>query len=289
MNSNQLRISQFHRTFPQPLDSSWLIDDINNISTRIPTELRYSGLIFFAIAQNNFYYFDNDLTTPKLFDFTQEINGIIATNVLDYSNVLQLLNSLSPTLGKQILISPLGIVAKWNGTIWTYNSGIYYIDNKAVWDTIPVSLRQRRVFVYSQSDDIYYVSSNSLFLAEEVIILASLISGPGVQTGQVYFFQGDLYFGFNGLLYNLTSSSANQIFTTITNISISQIYLDPLFTGSTNTINHNLGTTNLAAFITDPVENKLIQTEYMIIDANNIDILSLSSLPQNNIYVLRIF
>lgn len=166
----------FQRTRNVPIDTSFLLESLNDLDEKIPYDIRYPGLIFFVkdatifsgtvtngkaeLTNGNLtsngknitgllYVFEEDLSKPKpLHDLIQrfEIRCIKETN---YNNLNSVLNNLYAKSGNIILIDNLGIsvICDYDGN-WKYFSGEYIVESPNMFNSIPENLREPGITVY---------------------------------------------------------------------------------------------------------------------------------------------
>lgn len=277
-----IQFEPFKRTSKQPVDKSFVINDINNIDNELNKNIRYSGLIFFATIQNQFYYFDNDtdinddtILIPKPFGNTDIINGIIYNNTTDYSNLTTVLNGLPKILGKQIQIYPLNITVIYNdNNQWIYHSGISVIDS-LYWNTLASPYKKEYVKVFCPDLGKFQKVNSQKLLIDFVPVFSNLPQLEDIDNLQWFEFNGDLYIKANDTIYNVTDESSDPGYVISITLQQSLIYTDEMnnnIIDNTNIITHNLNTQNIHLSATYNQENILLN--YKIIDDNNIQILT---------------
>ena len=105
----------FKRTKPVPIDAHFIIADIAGVDQYIPIPLRFEGMVFYTLAEKNYYHMDEALQ-PVLFGRGGEGSGggsAIFWNVRDSNNYLdyrELYYTLrSYPAGSVVRVEPLGV------------------------------------------------------------------------------------------------------------------------------------------------------------------------------------
>lgn len=253
-----------------PLDSRFIISSISNIDIELPLNLRYNGLIFFVedaifgtdTVAGKLYCFEADLTTPILLSslVTKYLISFVTVTNNDYSNILTLLNQTYPYPGKLVLIKPLGITVMFDGTSWKYFAGNYSVDNSTVFNTIPVSLREKNRLVIVNGNTQNIILANGS-LSPKLIVLTN--NPPTIEEDRWYSINGILFYGINNTLYRVGEKIT---------------FIDIITLIGKNRINHGLGSSYVLCFYrinnTENLNelNTIGLLPCQIIDNNQIDV-----------------
>lgn len=245
----------FDVTNPIPLDKRFQIESLDVLH---PINRRYSGLIFFVKSLNTYYTYLNDLNNPVPFFSIANSSSTLGLLVEgeDYSELVTVLNSTEPVIGKQVAVFPLGVTFVYDGTKWKYHSGEYNISNAGIFSTIANSLKSPNKLVNVGTNTIVKnVITKDLTLSSFVI---NLDDNTTLEDGRYYYKNNsttNLYFCINNILYKIGDQ---EYLDTTLNVEIGE-----------NEITHNLKSTYVVIILRINNINHLI-TDYKVIDNNSI-------------------
>lgn len=295
------RNGSFRRTNNSPLDYDFIISSLENIDEELPVVTRYNGQIFFSILEGKLYHFVNESENEIIEDYVcldEETVYSLVLETEDYTNVIteldELFGDIEDKTGRRCYIKPLNIMVVNDGDSWVYSGGDYRISALSVWDTIPVTLmsvgRQVKVGVE------YYNVGEDLVLEKRYIKAAAF---PETLREGVYYEIGDyLYRVTGGYPWKIAVKRERQddpivseeSYVVITNIDISNEFINHLSTAKNNIINHQLDSYNLnvVLLVGDQHVGYSCSPEFEIIDRDNISIKSMSYMRDCKIIVTKI-
>jgi hypothetical protein len=179
--------SAYNRTYSSPLDRSLLIPTLTDIDITIDKDIRYPGMIFFVEDENTYYYFDNDINTPKVLPFSLPSNGVFIAPRDQYQpdmpkNLENMLNYFHSTMNVTLIfLEYFGVFYIMGKPIpdfspeWTYIGGTYcfeYFDDLERYRSFGQypSYLQKDAPVYIKEDDTdpnigndgYYIFSDDM-------------------------------------------------------------------------------------------------------------------------------
>lgn len=270
---------------PIPVDSRFMVANLDTLDVELPVKYRYPGLIFFVeevelkVGTGNketlgcYYCFETDVTKYKpLHDLSlRYIVHQVTCQPSDYSQLLSILNEKTYSIpGNIVDIKPLGIQVIFDGTNWKYFSGIYNISSDDIWSQIPDELKERNIIVLS--NNIRKIVRANKQLADEIEDVTNIDEMH--DDNRYYIFQDNLYYRIGGKTYRLTSKSYfNQI---------------SLVKGD-NIIKHDLNASSLlvlcSLFDTIKGTSEKILADVIFIDKNNINIRSEIGVKNVTIYI----
>ena len=291
----------FKRTKNFPLECDYIISSLVNIDDEIPVETRYNGQQFFSISENKLYHFKNQNNDGDIVDYVcldDETVYSIEVADEDYSNIINDLDDMfaesNDKTGLRCYVKPLNIMVVNDGVNWVYSGGDYKISSTSVWNTIPSTIKSAQKVVIVNDSDFYNVG-NDLILEQRYVESNSL---PEVLREGVYYKVGSyLYRVTGGYPYKIAGISRNddpvvstEQYVTITDVFVSNEFVNPLSTSKNNIINHQMDTINLNVLLLhDGVSKICCFPEYEIIDRNNISIKSMANLTNCKIILTKIY
>lgn len=293
----------FKRTKNIPLDCDYIISSLLNIDDEIPLKTRYNGQIFFSISENKLYHFTNQDSNGFIVDYVcLDDETVYSINVSDenYINVVSNLDDMfsdnNDKTGLRCYIKPLNIMVVNDGTNWVYSGGDYKISTTSVWNTIPTTIKSSQKVVVVNGTDFYNVG-NDLILEQKYVESNSL---PEVLREGVYYkVDNYLYRVTGGYPYKIAAVSrkdssdpvvSTEQYVVVTNIFVSNEYINPLSNTRNNIINHQMDTINLNVLLLHDGDAKVCCfPEYEIIDRNNISIKSMANLVNCKIILTKIY
>ncbi len=206
-------VKSFKLTKNIPLDTRFIISNIDNLNTEIPVNKRYPGLKFFVIEKTGdesydgeYYYFSNNLTTPKNLSESMESSDkyILLEGEETYADYLTKLNLLNKNIGDIVYLIDIEItVIKTGVDTWRYNSGHYYIFGLDNWDDLDDTLKQKAILCHNYEDEYEetYFVGNDFVLISIIENLDNLDSPEDAQEGRFYLVEQLIYLFANGDFY----------------------------------------------------------------------------------------
>lgn len=293
----------FRRTNNSPLDYDFIISSLENIDEELPVVTRYNGQIFFSVLEGKLYHFVNESKDNQTIEdyvcLDEETVYSLVLETEDYTNVIteldELFGDIEDKTGRRCYIKPLNIMVVNDGDNWVYSGGDYRISSLSVWDTIPVTLmsvgRQVRV------GGVEYYNVGEDFVLEKRYIKAAAF--PETLREGVYYEIGDyLYRVTGGYPWKIALKRERQddpivseeSYVIITNIDISNEFINHLSSAKNNIINHQLDSYNLnvVLLVGDQHVGYSCSPEFEIIDRDNISIKSMSYMRDCKIIVTKI-
>jgi hypothetical protein len=254
----EFRSNNFNPRRNVPLDvrfmvSKYIPNDSSSttiLNNEIPIELRYNGLIFFAVSsmRNNgttdvaagrFFYFGDDLTTPKpltdtIYDFETIYWNDTAANY-NYSTIIAQLNTTYAIPGRIVWFKKLKIAVVYDGTSWNYLAGVYNVDTEAVFNQLPSVFKQtgRLVLIGTGAGALRKIIKSDLTLSDELILTTTTPTAPG-EHDRYYYYNNRLYHSIGGKMFLV---SDGMWYNASTNLIV----------GKTD-VNHNLASNNIIAY-----------------------------------------
>jgi hypothetical protein len=252
-----------------PIDTRYLVSTYSKINEELPLKLRYNGLMFFVsdiledgepVKIGKFYYFDNDLETPKLLSelSIESITMQLDCGLEDYVNLINRLNLVTTKPGSIIHIKPLDIYVYFDGINWNYFAGVYKVTNETLFNTIPNQLKNVNSLVLLEGGIRHIIKSN-FSLSEELIIVPSISEIGVLENNRYYLIDSVLFFSIANQLYKIGSKFFKET--------------KNLLNGYTE-ITHNLGSTNINVYfriqLLDLDYDKFLTLDFDLIDSNKI-------------------
>jgi hypothetical protein len=244
-----------------------------------------------------FYYFGDDLNTPKpLEDIIYDYKMIFYddTSITDYSSILTNLNKSYAIPGRIVWFKKLQIAVIYDGKtsgshVWKYLTGTHHVDTDASFNTLPSTFKVsgNLVLVGTGTGTVRKITLAALTLSTEVITLTTYPASPTtLEHDRYYFFNNRLYLSIGNNLYLISDGMYY-------NTSV-------LINAGTTNVQHNLASNYILvqAWLTVPLEyhspsfangvtvaNKYIpyDIEYDVVSEN---ILSIHSLVQTTISII---
>lgn len=254
----------FRLTKGHPIDERFQVESLASLATSMPEHIRYSG-IFFSKLENNFYCFDNDLTTP--IPLTEKIFSSIATGITliesDYPNILSFLTSLTPKIGNVCLVAPIGVSFQFDGIGWNYFAGEYTFADLSLWNALPSEFKKVNAVVHI--GDVNYIIDSQKLLSESIIIIESFDDIiTAIEDNRYYLVDGFLYYRIGGIMFQLGSKT--KLFKNLT--------LTPSIE-----IEHNFNTTYIRALfqlysLNPLINNNLINIELKAINTTKVQVIN---------------
>ena len=297
------RNGSFRRTNNFPLDYDFIISSLENLDEELPVVTRYNGQIFFSVLEGKLYHFVNESEDNEIIEdyvcLDEETVYSLVLETEDYTNIIteldELFGDIEDKTGRRCYIKPLNIMAVNDGDSWVYGGGDYRISALSVWDTIPVTLmsvgRQVRV------GGLEYYNVGEDFVLEKRYIKAEAF--PETLREGVYYEIGDyLYRVTGGYPWKIAVKRERQdpvvseeSYVTITNIDISNEFINHLSSAKNNIINHQLDSYNLNVVLLVGGDQRIgysCSPEFELIDRDNISIKSMSYIRNCKIIVTKI-
>lgn len=298
--NNQLALALAHNFKVSrniPIDTRFLVKDLNNLDVEIPLRKRHNGLIFFVTENaythgpadkiiGKWYCFEDDLTKPiPLYDVWDryEILQINGYRNNTWANVINDLNLTFPKNGRCVFIRDLNIFVVYYEKIWYYVSGEYNIEKDSDWVTLPASLKvpERIVRIGAinprplPTTAVTRIVMNDKSLGVVVIPLSTLpAAGDAViQNNHYYLIDGLLYIYLDGKYYRLNDDIYIHKLTNVqpgaiqvnhglqSNYIIAFIRINNGITTATNQINPQLPRTLVIPVDCEILNNNTIKIE----------------------------
>lgn len=207
MNKKQIPYS-LEVTNNIPIDTRFIVSNIENIDNEIPLNKRYPGLQFFVVNKTGdeeysgeYYSFQNDLqTVKKSSEVINNLKYLTLSEQQNFTDYLTILNSREYQNGETVYLTDLHILVVKDGNDWKYLSGEYYlssISDKHDWNFIPTLFKKPNVLAFSVKDNYHYLVADDLTLKEKVLVSST---NPVSYTNFHYYqINGILYYYYNAL------------------------------------------------------------------------------------------